>query len=272
MSTYLLDFVEQLDEKWKEVDILLIEAIKHEESNSSLYNAICRSITVLIVAHLEGFTKDLVKAVIKDINQQSKFGQLSIAMQRTYCRKYIGEITEKSGSNDFKIKQLVTKFSDIECGISHEPFLSSSNKNPKPSVIHNIFENFGIMDVFNTLSGSIVDEIFSDSGRLIENKIVESKKYVTENVNSFPYACTLERLDLPDNTNKPKQKKQRTLWQSFLDDINQQRHEVAHGNNFENGESVRALKTRKNKVVYFQLELVSFMAFKLMDSIKLDDI
>ena len=271
MSTYLLDFIEQLDEKWKEIDILLDEAKKHEESRSSLYNAICRSITVLIVAHLEGFTKDIVKAVIKDINQEYKFGQIPIAMQRTYCRKYIGEATEKGGNHDHKINILIAKFSDMECGISYEPFLSYSNKNPKPNVIQKIFDNFGIKDVFKQLTGSIIDEVFSDSDRVIEEKIIALKKYVTENITTFPYTCSLDRLALIDNKNTSKTKKQRSLWESFLDDINHQRHEVAHGNNFENGESFGALNEIKNKVVYFQLELVSFMAVSLINSIQPND-
>ncbi|WNZ57370.1 MAE_28990/MAE_18760 family HEPN-like nuclease [Microbulbifer sp. MKSA007] len=265
MSTYLLDFVEQLDEKWKEVDTLLNEAKKHEESNSELYNALCRSITVLIVAHLEGFTKDLVKAIVRDVNQELAFGNLSIAMQRTYCRKYLGEQHEVNGNYESKLKKLIEKFCEVGGKISHEPFLKSSNKNPKPDVIKTIFENFGVNDVFTKLHKSTLDEVFSESDKELENKISVSKQYLKASTNNFPYPCTKEALGIQTSKNKSKE---RTLWQVFLDEINQKRHEVAHGNDFENGESVNVLESRKNKIVYLQLGLVQLIASTISDKVE----
>lgn len=257
MSTYLLDFIEQLDEKWKEVETLLNEAKKHEESNSELYNALCRSITVLIVAHLEGFTKDLVKAIVRDVNQELVFGNLPITMQRTYCRKYLGEQYEKNGNYELKVKALIKKFCEVGGKISHEPFLKSSNKNPKPDVIKTIFENLGVTDVFTMLHNSALDEVFNESDKKLEEKISVLKQYLKNSTGNFPYLCTKETLGIQDSQSKPNG---RTLWQMFLDEINQKRHEVAHGNDFENGESVNVLETRKHKVIYLQLGLVQLIA------------
>lgn len=267
MSTYLLDFVEQLDGKWKEVDTLLNEAKKHEESNSELYNALCRSITVLIVAHLEGFTKDLVKSIVRDVNQELAFDKLSIAMQRTYCRKYLGERSEGNGNYELKLKILIEKFCEVGGKISHEPFLKSSNKNPKPDVIKTIFENFGIADVFNELHESVLDEVFSEPDKELNEKITKLKEYLKNSTGNFPYLCTKETLGIQDGKSKTKSKK-RTLWQMFLDEINQKRHEVAHGNDFDNGESVNVLESRKNKVVYLQLGLVQLMASAISEKME----
>lgn len=258
MSTFLSDFIEQLDEKWKEIDILLTEAEKHEESNSDLYNALCRSITVLIVAHLEGFTKDLVKAVVRDLNQFHSFDMLPIAMQRTYCTKYLGHPPEKKSDYDNKIKLLSKKFCETKIKISYEPFLTTSNKNPKPETLKSIFKNFGITGVFLNLKESSLDNIFSETNNEMKDKISDFRGHLKKEIITFPYQCTKERLLLNKSTKLKKNK--RTLWQEFLDEINRKRHAVAHGNDFDNSECVKALHARKNRVIYLQLGLVEFLA------------
>ncbi|EIM4665444.1 hypothetical protein LM945_005336, partial [Escherichia coli] len=57
MATFIADYLDTVDLQWKEVDILVNEAIRVQNLNEELYNALCRSITVLIVAHMEGFVK-----------------------------------------------------------------------------------------------------------------------------------------------------------------------------------------------------------------------
>jgi hypothetical protein len=183
---------------------------------------------------------------------------LSKAMQRTYCRKYLGHPSEDNGNYEFKIKKLSEKFSEMKSKISHEPFLMASNKNPKPDILKKIFRNFGIEDVFLSLNGSVLDEIFSDTGNELEEKIVANRTHLKTEISTFPYKCTADRLELGKSA-KPKGIK-RTLWQTFLDEINQKRHEVAHGNEFDNGESVKVLDDRKNRVVYLQLGLVELLA------------
>lgn len=263
MSTYLFDFVAQLDEKWKEVDVLLDEAKQHEESNSNLYNALCRSITVLIVAHLEGFTKSLVKAVIRDVNQEYAFGKLPSAMQRTYCKKYLGESHSKDKAYEQKTRFLMEKFCEAGVKITHDPFLKYPNKNPKPDVIEDIFDNFGISKIFSKLHESSLDDVFLEGGKDLEEKISNCKYYLKDSTSVFPYLCSTENLNIKSGGKA----KGRTLWQAFLDEINQKRHEVAHGNDFENSESVKVLESRKNKVVFFQLGLVQIMANSFSENI-----
>lgn len=255
MSTFLLDFVQQLDKKWEEVDLLLLEAAKHEVSNSDLYNALCRSITVLIVAHLEGFTKDLVKATIRDVNSNSSFDMLSVAMQRAYCRKYLGD--EDSNNYMSRLNDLIVKFCEMKISVSYEAFLVISNKNPKPDTLKMIFKNFGLDDVFSNMHESVLDDVFSGSVSELDVKIIEMKDFLSSRVNVFPYQCDENRLRFK----KVKRARgRRTLWEDFLDETNQKRHEVAHGNDFDNGESVKLLEYRKKMVVYLQLGLVELMA------------
>jgi len=258
MSTFLYELVSELDENWKEVDLLLQEAQKLQNSHLDLYNAICRSITVLIVAHLEGFTKELVRAIIHDFNRNCTFKDLPSSVQRTYCKKYLG-VDGDTNSKNYKIKVsvLTEKFCDVECKISHEPFLLRSNDNPNPDAISKIFQNFGVRSVFSHLHESKVDSVFYESNKTTKDDIEKQKIYILNAVDTYPYSCNLSRINLNKFIGEmPK----RTLWQEFLDHINMIRHGVAHGSDLDNSESVSMLEARKDKVVYLQLALIELMA------------
>lgn len=264
MATYLADFVQQLDEKWREIDILLEEAESKEKSGQEdAYNALCRSVTVLIVAHLEGFVKGLAKSVIRDLGKGLRFCDLPESVKRTYAASYVDD-GESNKANEAKTKALIEKFSDIDAGISYEPFVFSSNKNPKPSVVAKIFDNFGVNSVFGYIDGSAMNEVFAASGAEIKSKIRHSKIHIEEAVQDFPYSCHCDRLRLYKGAPN---KSGRSLWEAFIDEINQKRHEVAHGNEFGNSESLSVLSERKDKVVYLQLGLVELLASVLISKL-----
>lgn len=248
----MCELLNDLDFRWEEVDLLIEQAENVEESNPKLYSALSRSISVLVVAHLEGFIKDLAKALIQDINQSCNFNDLSDAIQRTYTTRYV--INNKESNPNFYINQLVEKFKQINCKISHEPFLKIDNKNPKPDMIKTILLNFGIKNAFSNLKESNFDEVFEDIPiHIINEKTVQIKESLISLIGNFPYTTTLPPLKLePTDLGK----NERTLWQTFLDDINQRRHEVAHGNIFNNSESPRALRERRVKLHYLQLALI----------------
>ena len=53
MSTFAYEFLNQLDEQWCEVDLLINEARNAQaQSKEDLYDVLCRSSSLLIVAHL----------------------------------------------------------------------------------------------------------------------------------------------------------------------------------------------------------------------------
>ena len=58
------------------------------------------------------------------------------------------------------------------------------------------------------------------------------------------------------------------MWQEFLEQINQKRHEDAHGNEFDNVEDVYSLETKKNKVVLLELILAGIVSFKMTPILK----
>lgn len=213
---------------------------------------------MLIVAHLEGFIKDLAKAVIHDLNQYCDFSQLSNGVQRTYCRKFLGNPDNMSGNYQFYVKQLIQKFSESQCSISHEPYLSSENKNPKPDVLKTVLGNFGIKNLFSNIKESEFDEVFTDMPLSeIQDNTQLAKEILVEDLDDFPYSSQLQtfKLQIINVANN-----ERTLCQTFLDEINQKRHEVAHGNIFNNSESPIVLRKRRFTVYYLQLMLIALIS------------
>ncbi|EMJ3468015.1 hypothetical protein V7L80_003024 [Vibrio harveyi] len=255
MATHLSEFVSVLQERWREVDLLTYQLVEfdNKDMDECHYSALSRSASVLIVAHLEGFIKDLVKAVIHDINANCDFSSLSIAVQKTFCRKFLGS-EDNIANYHFYSNQLITQFKETGCLISPEPFLFIDNKNPKPDVIKSVFSNFGISNVFAHLKDSDFDEVFEDMAntKLSERCNLALSK-LKEDIDTFPYKSeprtfNLKKAKLGQN--------ERTLWQTFLDDINQKRHDVAHGNSFTSAESASTLHRRKETVRYLQLALI----------------
>ncbi|WP_375122653.1 HEPN domain-containing protein [Pseudomonas sp. LW8] len=255
MSTFLQDFTLSLDSKWAEIDTLISRAKELKTEDAAFYNAICRSTTVLIVAHLEGFTKDLIKNVVADLNRSDSFVMLPNAVKRTYCVKYIGApVDGDSKSYNKKIETLISKFDDLNSKISHEPFFYSRNKNPSSSVLITAFENFGITKVFDYLHESELDVIFSSSVPEAREKSALLKNLVVTGSEIYPYK--IEGLGLGIEKKKTSKK---TLWEEFVDQINAKRHLVAHGNEFDNNDDISELERRRVIVELLQYALIAIM-------------
>lgn len=259
MSTFLNDYIHSIDEKWQEIDILITNAKKIEDSDEELYNALCRSITVLLVAHLEGFTKNLVKNVVRDLNQHCTFSALPIAIKRTYCKKYLGSNdNKKNNAYEKSMSKLIEKFEEINCGIEDEPFFFTKNKNPNSSVLKTVFNNFGITNIFEYLNGSSIEAMFSWSHLEIKSSAVDLRKIILDGTEIFPYTIIMDGYGFEKNKSKAK-----TLWEEFLEQINQKRHSIAHGNVFQNAQTVLELEVTKSKILLLQFAFIAILATKL---------
>jgi len=266
MATFLYEFMRQVDENWMEIDLLITEAESARASNLSLYNAICRSASILMVSHLEGFTKGLVKAVVRDLNENCDFGELPKPIQRTYCKKYLGNNIDSVGDkHEKKVVLLIDKFSEMKSKISHEPFHFPVNKNPNPNVINAIYTNFGIKNVFLHLHQSELDDVFSESHDYVIECIQREKDNVSIGVSQFPYTMTFSNMGLTKSVLDVKGG--RTLWEEFIDQINMKRHSIAHGNDFVNSEDVVVLKESKARLVFLQLGLISIVGAYISENI-----
>ena len=251
MSTFIREYLEQLKTQWEEVDVLIGSAVECEKENQELFNAICRSTSVLIVAHMEGFIKDLTKNLIRDLNSNKEFSELPRAIQNTCCKGYLGFNSTAIPKYQESINDMIQHLS--ECTgyrVTPEPFLFDKNRNPKPDSIQEVFKRLGHKDVFKVLHKSLFDEAFESDSRL-HRLLSLSQFFLDKRVSVFPYKVSINTLNLKDEKYTG-----RTLWQEFLDEINKVRHAIAHGNTFSNDENIDDIKRRRSKAKLLQLALV----------------
>lgn len=263
MASFLTDYLDSLDEKWNEIDIILELAKHYKDNDNNLYNALCRSATVLMVGHLEGFTRDLVKSIINDISDNCDFIEMPSIIKRIYTFKYLGLVNgeiEFSKQDNKRIEVLKNKFEELNPDIEYEPFLYS-DKNPKPNLIKKAYKNLGIENIFAHLHESKYEDIFEglplDSFKEI---ILEKKEEIKTTTSNYPYTSSLDNSNLKSKT---LQKNRTTLWEDFLSNIVEKRNKIAHGNNFNNSDDVDELEYNKNKIVYLQLAIVEVVASKI---------
>ncbi|WIF07054.1 HEPN domain-containing protein [Serratia sp. B1] len=261
MSTFIADYLDTVDLQWKEIDILASQATKVENSNFDLYNALCRSITILIVAHMEGFVKGVVKSIINDYSTV-KFKDLPQSLKITYCKKHLG--FDESAINGYheRVKNLISDFelsSDFK--INYEPFIFEKNRNPKPDAIGNIAARFGVRDLFKNLHDSRFDNVFSMTSTEIRKSLPYLNDVTKRKVSTFPY-CVRKNI----YKTKPKKYTGRSLWETFLDDLNQKRHTIVHGNDFNNSTNVKSLLELKDKVRVLQFCFILILCSELCNS------
>ncbi|MEB6608777.1 HEPN domain-containing protein [Aeromonas sanarellii] len=260
MSTFAYEFLNQLDEQWCEVDLLINEARNAQaQSKEDLYDVLCRSSSLLIVAHLEGFMKGLTKCAIRDLNCQVKFKDMPAAVKRTYCKKFIGFDESVFANYNVIINDMISdleKSQDIK--VCDTPFIFDKNRNPKPDSIKTVFERFGVKDIFKHLHESIFDEAFSARAKLQQLLRIMSW-HTRKKLKEYPCETSSIRLKL-----SPKKYQARTLWSEFLDETNKIRHSIAHGNSFSNDESIESIEERRDKARLFQLAAI----YILYDAIK----
>ncbi len=262
MATFINDYLIKLEEQWTEVDILIEQAKVSQDSNLELYNVICRSVSILVVAHMEGFIKGLAKNIVHDLNDNVTFEYLPKAVKKTYCKKYLGFDQAISKNYNGLLDEMCAEFSQYnDFKISYEPFLFDKNRNPKPDSIKSVLTRFGIADIFQNLNKSYFDGCF-ESRRKTINYLNKIKKVTSLSTLSFPYRASNSKFKL----NKSKYNGARTLWQAYLDDLNSMRHKIVHGNSFDNLVSIEQLVDDKNKAHLLQLVITYCMCAAVVQS------
>ncbi|WP_413516904.1 MAE_28990/MAE_18760 family HEPN-like nuclease [Photobacterium phosphoreum] len=259
MSTFVNDYILKLDDQWSEVNLLIDRAHLVENSDLEFYNALCRSASILIVSHLEGFLKELTKNIIRDLNSNKIFKDLPDAIKRSYCKKYLGFDVTKFGNYHVLVDEMVNEFSLYEnFKISHEPFLFDKNRNPKPDSIKIVLDRFGIKDIFKLLHQSIFDRCFES--RTQTSYYLKRMKIVSNlSTKEYPYKASLNKFNLSINNYGSA----RTLWQTYLDDLNVIRHSIVHGNSFNNTVTTKQLKERQEQAYLLQLLIIYCLCSKV---------
>jgi hypothetical protein len=236
MGTFFSNGVSFLERRLSEIDLIVNESKRHCNSNVELYNVLCRSAHILLLAHFEGYTKQLVKDCLDDINSCSSFRKSKRPLKKKVCENF-------AGNNDLKIRELMDVFELLETKFRHEYFLFTDYKNPKASVLDKIVANFGIENFFKKVKQSKLDLVFSntdDDNILLRDEFRDKLKTWTS---EFPYQIDFEYLEIDQNKDT-----QDNLWEDFLNDILMKRHAIAHGSSMDNSISHSEIETNKVKV------------------------
>ena len=196
---------------------------------------------------MEGFLKGVSKNIISDYLCM-EFKYLPMPLKKTYCGKHIFGWDKDTKEYNERITSLMSDFeTSSDFKISSEPFLSNRNKNPKPDVLCQYSFKLGVKNIFKNLNESFFDSVFSNTDAEIKkllNSLIASTKVKVEN---FPYNVR-QGIYRTRTTNY----NGRSMWQTFLDDLNEKRHKIVHGNDFVNSTNVQELSRLKNKVQILQ--------------------
>ncbi len=259
MSSNVYELLISTIDAWDEVDIL-INLAKNNEENEKIYNAICRSATVLMLSHLEGFIKSLFVNIARDLNDNLTFPDIPKAVKKTYCKQLLGGKDVKNG--DIRIQTLTKELERLNGHLNIDIFDFDKNANPKPSTITERCKLFGACNPFEILNQTNLEDIFSQTESESRTDLNIFRKDLLKSIESFPYSLTLITPELDKN------KKQDSFWQPFIDGINHKRHLIAHGNTFENHSSPNSLKSDKIKIEFFQCAIINIVCSQIVKDLQ----
>lgn len=264
METFVHDLVKSIDDQWNEVDVLIEKSAEEQDKNPVLYNALCRATIVLMVARLEGFTKDIAKEILADANRFSSFKEIPYPIQATFCKTFTGANNgddKRTKSVDKQTRDLIELLCGLETKIPHEPFLIESargnSKNPSPTVINKICVNFGVNHFFSRIEESEQLAIVFKGGKSNLKTLLEKlKKRTLVGTKSYPYSINVSEFGINASDAKGQGRGGTPIWVDFLDDLLKSRNGIAHGSSTTNSLSVGELIDFRNKVAVLQYALV----------------
>lgn len=243
MSTYVFSRFESLQKRLEEIDLILDYASKNE-GQLALYASLCRSAQILLIAHFEGAIKEFTRDVIDDFNRSNyKFKDSPQALKITFCSSFIKENTDP----EFKFRnKLIEIFNSLPVKYDAKVFLYKNNKNPTSYIVDNLLQKFGVTEFLSQIEDSDLDIAFQDSRSdqvQIRDKL---KSHLIENVTSYPYTVNVELFNI--HYKKKVDLKKKSMWKEFLDEIVNNRHNIAHGNLLENICSHTEIEKSKLKI------------------------
>ena len=258
MTTFALELAVSVNDRWKEIE-LLTELAQRNSSHEALYNALCRSATVLMIAHFEGFIKSCVRAVIEDANTLAMFAELPNAMKRTHCSKLVKGIDEQDSKHlNQRILKLIGIFDQSGAKMDDSHFLvlnqyDNDQNNPSPDLIQKICLNFGVEAFFERINESDLDIVFVDEKTGVEELNSRLFEHLREGLKDYPYKVESSLFNIKTLSSKCKT---RTFWQTFLDEINRQRHMIAHGTSMDNSSSPDEILKSRRKLQILQYAFI----------------
>jgi hypothetical protein len=240
-------------ERWEEIELLLEKATPNLNDcpvEQRFKSSLCRASCVLMVSHLEGFLKDLSKALIDDLNHNLEYKDLPKSVRRTACCHFLPDGAE---SSTHYINRLDEEFSNSPSYKLNSEAFQLDNKNPKEDVVRKIMSNFGIQNIFKNLHQSRFEVVFESYSKA-SRYLCRMEKLALATTEFFPYECRPKSFNF-----KATKYNGSTLWETFLQDINFVRHKIVHGSSLDSERSLDSIKDALTKVRLFQY-LVTYIS------------
>ncbi len=254
MSTAVFEVARSVSSRIAELERFTNLAADAEENNEGLFNSLCRACCVLLAAHLEGFVKELSKALISDLQYNFKsFSNMPDAMQRTFCQRIAFYENVPQGEIDQRVKQLKDFFSVNSVVIDFQAFSYKENKNrnPGPDVVNDLFLKIGVPSVLDSISGGRLERIFENDSSLNYSILRDIRSFIS-NFYSFPYRRLPGEYSFNYRPGKAssggKPKGQVSLWHTFIEEVMQRRHSIVHGDTMANETNLSELKRDVEKM------------------------
>lgn len=247
MTTASFEAVGSIPQRISELELLILNAKNCAEDNEPLYNSLCRACCVLIASHLEGFIKDFTKALLSDLNYNVQgFVNMPPAMKRAFCRKIAFYEGVDAKDIEKRTKQLIAFFDNnpVKIDMDYFSYKENPNKNPSASFIDASFERFGINNILSSLAIPSFEVAFGNDagGNFVLRK--DMRKY-RSHLYHFPFTAIGPKYAFK----RIKQEKVvETLWHSYIEEIMNRRHSIAHGDVTENDTTWEELSSNVTKL------------------------
>lgn len=250
-DSFLFSRLDSIEKRFQEVDLLLKFAEENQE-NDKVYPTFCRAAHIILVAHFEGAIKEICKDIIDDINYNNSFDTVPAKVFATYCEYFL----VRENNNQFSSKgistlreKLIAAFGNSRANLKVEPFISTEGRNLAPAIIENILQKFGLKYFFKSLENSDLEVVFEDSKTEIEELKILLKNHIIENIIQYPYTVQKSIYSPDENIiENVKNKKFKTLWEEFIDDVLKERHSIVHGQTLDNPYNHENLHKAKSKI------------------------
>jgi hypothetical protein len=243
------------------------KAIK--EQDDAQYAAVCRACSVLLVSHLEGFVKELCKAIADDLTTNlGSFSSMPETMKRAFCEKIASYDNVPKEEIEQRIKQLSAYFTTNSVKIDFGAFSYKENKNRNmgADVIDAALAKVGIPMAVYSASGTVFDGIFSGDDFLAFMLMRDLKRYRSV-LRRFPFSLLPSRYTFTYRASKQGGKNAETIWHAYLEQVMARRHAIAHGDTMTNDVTLEELSQDVRKMSVFMHALMfasaNYVATKL---------
>lgn len=237
--------LENIDARFSEIDTLLNLA-KQYKMDAEKYSALCRSAHVLLVSHVEGIYKDIVKDIIDDLNNNTEFNSIPLSIFRTFSIDFTNPKSDDDKFNEVLKDKLKLICNDYKTKLNHHPFLRVDNKNPTAKILEEILKKFGEKDFFKSLSNSRLEIVFQNNMKASLKELERIKKYIKKGTLTYPYL--VDKSYYYNSNFQTNSTKRKGLFEEFLEEFLKDRHAIVHGNVIKNPTNDFEIFTSKLKI------------------------